>query len=147
MSIELTKAMKKLIAESLIATGGALDACKIMLFSNDIDPDEDTVYADLTPCAFTGYAASDVLTWGDPYLDGDSGAWALAPEPVEFRSVSGSPYVGDVAYGYAVYLPGTPNVLRFAERFDELKGFGVADRVLVVRPELIGMGGDSVIAN
>jgi hypothetical protein len=145
--IELTKAMKKLIAESLIAVGGALDGCKVMLFSNNIVPDENTTFADLVPCAYTGYADSDVVVWGDPYVDGDSGEWALSCPPVEFRSTAGSPYVSDLAYGYAVYLPGTPNVLRFAERFDEYQGFPVADSVLVVRPELIGLGGDSVIAS
>lgn len=147
MSIELTKAMKKQIAESLIATDGLLDGAKMLLFSNDVYPDADTVYADLTPCAFTGYAASDVLTWGDPYLDSDTDEWALAPEPVEFRSASGSPYVSGIAYGYAVYMPGTPNVLLFAERFQEPYSFGVPDRVKVVRPELIGLGGESVTAS
>lgn len=147
MAIELTKALKKAIAEAMIATGGSLDGAKLMLFSNDIIPDEDTVYADLTPCAFSGYAASDVLAWGDPYLDNDSNQWALAPEPVEFRSTSATPYVSGIAYGYAVYMPGTPNVLLFAERFEEFFAFGVPDRVLVVRPELIGLGGESVTAS
>lgn len=133
------KGLKKEQLEAMIATGGALDGAVLMLYKNDLTPTENTVYADLTPADFTGYAASAPLVWGDPYIDGDSGEWALSCPPVEFRSVDGAPYVPGFAYGAAIVVPGTPNVLKIAGRLpDGFYSFGLPDQVMVIRPEIIG---------
>lgn len=136
---EFMKGLKKEQLEAMIATGGALDGAVMMLFSNNVIPDEDTVIGDLTAASFSGYAVSDPLDWGAPYLDGDSGDWALSCPPVEFRSTSGSPFVEGTVYGAAIYVPGTPNVLKIAGVLpDGFVSFTSADQVLVIRPEIIG---------
>lgn len=147
MASVLAKTLKKAIAEALVVEDGPLDGAVMMLWTNPgLTPNENTVYADLTAATFTGYAASAPLTFGTPYLDGETGQWAVAADPVEFRSTSGSPFVGDTVRGYAIYVTGSPNVLRVCEAFEESVVFGSADKVLVVRPEIVGLAGSSVVA-
>lgn len=139
MSLLFLRGLKKEQLEALIAEGGALDGAVMMLFKNNVTPNDETVMADLTPADFTGYAVSDPLEWGTPYIDGDSGEWALSCAPVEFRSTSGAPFVPCPVYGVGIYVPGTPNVLKLAGNLpDGFFSFGLPDQVMVVRPEIIG---------
>lgn len=143
--IHLQKSLKKAMLEALIAEDGPLDGAVMMLFNADVTVTENTVLSDLTPCAFSGYAVSDPIVWGDPYLDVETGQWALSCPPVEFRSAGGSPYVPDVVRGYAIYVPGTPNVLRLVEKLTEVVLMDVVDRVIVIRPEIVGLSGSSSV--
>ena len=133
---KLSKATWKAIMDSLIAEDGVMETCKIMLWKGDVTLSRDTELADLEPVVFSGYAASADLVWENPYLDFDTGDWTLSATEVEFRSTTGSPYVGDSAVGWALYSVGTPNVLRFAGTFDVLYTFDQPDRYLTVKPVL-----------
>jgi hypothetical protein len=86
----------------------------VHLFTNDLTPDEDTVLADMTEAAWTGYAAQDVDP-GDWTLKGVANhqGYALA-NPVEFDNGSG---VDQDAYGYYITDSGDSMLLQ-AVRFD-----------------------------
>lgn len=78
----------------------ASEGQKVALFSNDIEIDADTVYADLEEPAFPGYARQTV-TWGTPALAGSR--YQVAGVGVTFtQSADDDPVT---IYGY--FLPWT----------------------------------------
>ena len=129
----------KLNVLALLATAltGAWDEFRVILFKNDITPDEDTVYDDLEIADFSGYAAAAAQAWQAPFLDFQDGPSIVATDVVHFVSAGGAPYVPGVAYGYAVVLPNGPTFdLLFAARFASLFNFDVAGRDLAVLPQV-----------
>lgn len=121
------------ILEGMIEdTTGILDGAVCGLWTGDLVPDEDTVMADVTLAVFSGYAPSAALVWADPYLDFNGNVPSLtAPVPL-FRSTAASPFVGATVNGLVVYVPGTPNVLRWIERFESPVYIDQADRIVDV---------------
>jgi len=90
------------------------DDVRYHLFTNDFTPDRDTVLADLTEAAWTGYAYVDVAP-GDFATSGVAGhvGYIQAP-PITFDNGSGA---DQSAYGYYVTnVAGTK--LLAAARFD-----------------------------
>lgn len=128
----MTNATIMEILATAIDTGGVLDGAIVFLWTGATVPSKDSVYADFTPVAFSGYAASAPLVWADPYLDYDGDTPTLtAPVPL-FRSTDVDPFVPATVNGYGVIIPGTPNVLRWAERFDEPIYIDQPDRIVDV---------------
>lgn len=84
------------------------------LFTNNVTPDRDTVAADLTEAAWTGYVDIDVddTDFGMPSVAGHIGA-AVAPD-IAFVNASGG---SQSAYGYYVTAQGDTEIL-LAVRFD-----------------------------
>lgn len=72
----LSRDLLTAIGAALIAVGGELENPELILFTNDIELDEDTVVGDLTQPTFTGYAAKAVTLAagadenGEPVLHG-----------------------------------------------------------------------------
>lgn len=64
----------------MIDTDGELDGAKVKLFKNDIVPSPTTILADLTPAAFGGYVAKDVV-WGSVFNEPDGGAGVSGGAP------------------------------------------------------------------
>lgn len=92
----------------------ALPANTLILFSNDITPDQDTVYGDLTEAAFGGYSSVSIArgTWTAPVVDSDHGLTVYGSTPLTWICTS-SP---ETIYGYAVVTPSSPIIL-WCERF------------------------------
>lgn len=55
----------------LTAAGGPLAAAVLQLFSNDLDPNVNTLLADLVEATFDGYAEEAAYTLGGAYIDTD----------------------------------------------------------------------------
>jgi hypothetical protein len=134
----LLKAIKKEVLAAVIEESATLDGLSVGLFGNDVVPDEDTVVADLTPPAFSGYAVVAAAVWNNPILSTEDNSWRLRADAVEFRSTTGSPYVGGTAYGYYLFRDATPDVAVAVCRFDEPFIFDQPDRLLTIVPELPG---------
>lgn len=106
----------------------AFASWQLMLWKNDITPDQDTVYADLTEAAFVGYSRVTInpATWVSPIIDDDKAVTTYGTDPVTWNVTSGT----ETIYGYALITPTSP-VIRSIERF--------ADPVLVGAGGIIGV--------
>lgn len=132
----LLKAIKKELLAAGIADDGTLDGLSVMLFGNDVVVDDETVMADLTPCAFSGYAVVAALVWNNPSLSTETNEWVVRADAVEFRSTTATPYVSGTAYGFALFRDATPDVAVCVKRFETPFQFDQPDRLLTVIPEL-----------
>ena len=103
----------------------ALVPWEMLLFVNDITPDEDTVLADLTEPTWGGYArvTLDPGLWTAPFLSGHMASVEYGTEPTEFANVGGPT---QTPFGFALFDPGWA-VLVYAERFDDGDITPVAD--------------------
>lgn len=72
-----TANVKKDGLDVLVNDGGPFFECSVGLFTNEVEPGPNTVLADITPPAWTGYAATGAL-WGAAQLDGLGGAAVLS---------------------------------------------------------------------
>jgi len=81
----------------------ALDA-QIGLFSNAIEPDVDTVLADLTEASFPGYVTIPAvdLTWPDPAINDDGEA--ESDGPIMTWEATGSPGSPEAIHGLYVSI-------------------------------------------
>jgi len=70
---------------------------KIVLFQNNLTPDENTVYSSLTLATFSGYAAV-TPTWGTPAMNGSNQAEMTATPAVFSHSGGGT---SNNIYGWA----------------------------------------------
>lgn len=101
-----------LVLTELIASGQFLDGLKIRLYKNDTTPNDASVLADFTTADYSGYADSDVIEWGGPYLLGSN---VVVTAPTEQFQPTGSG-TANLIYGYVVYFDGSPDVLRWGVR-------------------------------
>jgi len=87
---------------------------KLHLYVNDLTPTKDTVLADLTEAAWTGYAVEDILTtdWSVKGVSAHNG-YALS-DPKAFDNGSGA---DQDAYGY-YYTDSAETMLLAIVRFD-----------------------------
>lgn len=92
---------------------GPLVGCKMGLFTNALTPGKGTVYADLTPATFTGYALV-ALTYSAELTDG-AGTQQLMSNLCNFRA-TGTP-TSEVLYGYFITDGGGTPVLYGCETF------------------------------
>ena len=88
---------------------------ELMLWINDIEPDQDTVYADLTEATFDGYGRVTLVRsdWTSPTIIADQAVSTYTTTPQVWIVGSGPQTV----YGYAVVTPSSP-VIRIIERFE-----------------------------
>ena len=71
MALHATDDLNSKLTAQAIATGGALNACFVELFTNvGLAPDNTTVYADLTLPSYTGYTRQAVV-WSAPVRQPD----------------------------------------------------------------------------
>jgi len=87
---------------------------ELMLWTNDITPDQGTVYADLTEATFTGYSRPTITrgTWTAPAVSADHAVSTYDSVPISWSCSAGS----ETVYGYALVTVTSP-VIRFVERF------------------------------
>lgn len=107
--IIVPNAAEILLLDLLLAAISSSNAY-VALYTNDVTPDADTVYADFTEGAWTGYARL-TPTWSAAVTDAFEEAISYS-QTLTYTSGSGSPV--DV-YGYFVATDG--DELLFAERF------------------------------
>lgn len=86
----------------------------LILFVNDITPDQDTVYADLTEASFGGYSSEtiDHTLWTPATVVDDHAVSTYTEDPITWEMSSGSGYV----YGYAIVTSTSPKIM-WVERF------------------------------
>lgn len=94
----------------------ALVPWELLLFVNDLEPDEDTVLADIEEPTWGGYArvTLDPATWTAPFLEAHEVRSDYGTEPVEFANDGGPT---ETPHGFGIFDPGN-GVLVYAERFD-----------------------------
>ena len=92
---------------------GVLD-WELMLFVNDIVPDQDTVYADLVEASLTGYSRVTLSrgTWTSPVIVSNRAVSTYGTTPISWSITGGS----ETVYGHALVTPSSP-VIRFVERW------------------------------
>ncbi len=88
----------------------------LMLWANDIEPDQSTVFSLLTPATFNGYnpIVMDRTLWTVPTIVDDQATTTWGTVPFEW-TCSGAP---QTVYGYAAFDPSSFALL-IVERFDE----------------------------
>lgn len=110
---------------ALIDTGVILDGVEVDLYTNDIQPNEQSIAADFIKPTWTGYA-DKAVTWGTPANEGANGA------TVEAGSVNwiSNADADTLIYGWLVKDAGGDLV--YARRMDEpLAVFGVQSITIV----------------
>lgn len=87
---------------------------ELILFVNDITPDQDTEYADLTEATFTGYSSVTVTRgdWTAAVIDSDVAVSTWGAAATTWTNTGSEQTV----YGYAMVTATSP-VIRLIERF------------------------------
>lgn len=86
----------------------------LILFSNNLTPNQATVYADLTLATFGGFSPVTLTrgTWTSPSIVSDEAVSTYDVTPIVWIVTSGPQTI----YGYAMVTPSSP-VIRAIERF------------------------------
>lgn len=104
----------------------------LVLWTNDLEPDCDTVLADLTLATFTGYNAVELIreNWTVPTVGTCCAHSTYTTEP-QVWYVTGGPV--ETIYGYAFVDP-TTSKLRFIQRLDpaDIAPIEIGGRVLLL---------------
>jgi hypothetical protein len=109
-----SKATLLLQAIQDLGAGGPYNAPKIALFTNDMNPGRNNVFADFVIADFGGLTNVKTVTWGTPYINGNLQAEVLAGL-LDWLTVS-SALLPMTAFGYVLLdTAGTDWLL--AERF------------------------------
>ena len=125
--------LREILKRCFIA-GGA-PALQVQVFVNDVTPDINTVFGDLTPSTMGGFSPVAIAA---PILDS-----GLTPVPTPRWSITWSDNtwtwdlvgVPQTCYGYLIHNP-ADNVLWWAVRFDAPKTPSVATPSIRVTPSL-----------
>lgn len=82
---------------------------KLILFKNNLTPDQDTVYADIVLADFVGYSPVDMdpTLWTSPVIDMDAAVSTWGTTPTLWTDTSGSQTI----YGYALVTPSSPVIM------------------------------------
>jgi hypothetical protein len=116
-------------------TGGLLDAVKVHLYKNNLNPDPTTPLATFTAAQadYTGYAAVSVGVWGAPYIAIDGLAHVTAPSKQFQATDAVNP---NTIYGaYATNTGGT--VLIYFVVFDTPVSLINALQALIFTPDYV----------
>lgn len=109
-----------------------LDAWQLMLFVNDLTPDEDTVLADLVEPSWPGYARYAMVpaSWSAPVIAGHVAESVWGQDPVTFTNATGAT---ETVYGCGYFDP-LFSVLRFVQRFDvgDIRPIAAGESVQVI---------------
>lgn len=119
-----------LLSYMLSATITGVFPLKLGLFINDIDPDQDTVFADLTEPTWPAYARKslDRALWTAPVIVDDHAESTYTTAPQVWVNDSSDT---DTVYGVFFY-DDVAGVLRFVQRFDpgDVREFPPGSKVL-----------------
>lgn len=117
---------------------------ELHLYSNDMTPDENSVLADFTECAYTGYAA-EAITWSVPFIDENNVVTSSGGEKIFDQT--GSAATDQCFGGFLTDTAGT--TLLGAFRLDDppfnFSGTGVALTVTIKLTMGGGIGGETPI--
>jgi hypothetical protein len=114
MSKFATPQLARIDWAALIAASTPYATAKMLLFTNDLTPDQDTQIADYTEATFGGYTAGGhAVTWDAPYIDG--GGDVHLPSVNNVWVCSAAPF--ESIYGY--YLVGAAGENLGGARFDD----------------------------
>jgi hypothetical protein len=102
----------------LSATISGVVPWQLVLWVNDITPDYDTVFSDLTEATWPGYSRQTLTraNWTAPTVNMGCATSTWQETPIIYYVGSVSP--GTINYGAAYYDPGA-GVLRWVQRFDD----------------------------
>lgn len=94
---------------------GLLD-WQLMLFTNDLHPDQDTVYSDLVEATFYGYSRVPIqrMYWTVPTIIDDRAVSTYTETPQTWTVLGGT----ETIYGYAMVTPTSP-LIEVIERLVE----------------------------
>lgn len=137
MAQQLTDAAMQLILTKLVEAAsapdvaGPLNSVKVGLFTAVAGGiRRGMAWSDFTIATFDGYSASGNVTWSSAVLLAD-GDWYLVGDAKSFV-MTGLTTPQNIL-GYVVYITGSPNVVRYAELFDQPDPFNkVGDSVTIV---------------
>lgn len=110
------------MAEAICKTGlvllcqqwqATLNLCKLRLYQNNHTPDPNDTVASYTEANFTGYAAINVNSWGNAYLNGDGIA-----QIDEINRTFNQTGVGATCLVFGYYITDNNNNLVWAESND-----------------------------
>jgi len=110
-------------------TAGGLPDLVFTLFTNDIEPDQATTFADLDRATFGGFQEQIMsrADWISPTIDDDKAVSQWGTVPTEFTVTSDPQEV----FGWAAYNPG-PLRLMIVERFDVPRDLAVGNTLKVL---------------
>lgn len=108
---------------------GQLDGLKVMLFANNLDITPSTVYADLVPATFDGYAPQD-NTWLPAALQESEEIARIQGETVEFAATGST--TPNIVYGWALVTSGGSPAIRLVKKLENPVNIaGVGDGLFV----------------
>lgn len=83
--------------EALVGAGGLLEDTTLRLFSNDYQPNINSVRDDFEEATYTGYAKFEPVVWGDPY-DVPGGEARVVGVSHQFQPTGSA--VANIIYGW-----------------------------------------------
>lgn len=121
MAVTLTRGAGLVLGAALIQAEGAgvdgiLFELSIGLYTVGPALSPDMVYADFTAAGFGGYAAHTAITFGTAYIDQTGKLQLTSPVQQWVCDADGD---AEIIQGFYAWVPGTPNVLIFADSFGE----------------------------
>lgn len=116
---------EKAILDQLIERWGLVGNPRVLLFTNNITPDESTVRADFVQPTNAGYSGQSLGAWSAANLTPDGEAYTVSDE-VTITCSGGAPVT---VYGYFADDDGSPAKLLWAQRFDSPRTFGPSNPV------------------
>lgn len=138
--LNFTQAELLSMVNAVLVAGGEYQDFSIILFTNDVEPDENTVVGDLVEPTASWYAAVDfpVLNephWGAPYYIPGPGVEVAGLANAQWDFSGGDPE--EVVYGYAILvdLGGTPRYVA-GGRLETPKPMGALGDSVVLTPQL-----------
>jgi hypothetical protein len=118
----------------VLAASGPFNGALIALFQNDIYPVRTNVFGDFTYGAIGGIAATQAITWGTPFVNGNQQA-QVQGGLIDFLTTT-NPTDPITAYGYVIFNA-VPDDWILAERFAVPFTFTAAGQYLGIVPRLI----------
>lgn len=88
------------------AVDGTLTGAKVILFTNALVVNKNTLLAGLDVATFTGYATSTAVTWGTPFVSGDTTQYTMTGDAKTFTCSAGTEE--EVIEGYALISADDP---------------------------------------
>lgn len=109
----LDKILKLMKTASASQPDGALKGCSLMVYTNNVAVDKNTVLGDLTEANWTGYSRATVVVWADPFLSNDTGIPVMVGDAKTFLCTTNA---DDLAVqGFALVEEGSPDKLLAVE--------------------------------
>lgn len=117
-----------------VGMGGIFNGSFIGLFQNDIFPTRNNVFADFTVVTFNGVTDWTAITWGAPFINGQTQAEVLGGL-INWLTTS-APTTPVTAYGYVI-VDSTKAIFQLAERFATPFIFSASGQHLGMIPRMV----------